>query len=529
MQGRSPGDSSSATDGPLPEGHERATHLLRLTVIFMLLVISTFAAVEGWRAWRDYRQAFTAAENSVNNLARATAQHAEDAIRQVDILTSVLAERIEGDGLENINVARMHALMIEQTRLMPQLHGLFVYDANGKWIVTDKTSTPDAANNADRDYFIYHRTHTDRNVLVSRVVSSRSTQELIIPVSRRLNNRDGSFAGVMLGTVRVSYFVDYYGDFKIDDKGALVLAIRDGTILVRRPFVAATIGKSLSQSEIFTRYLPWSSSGVAEVQAVVDGTWRLYGYRALSRYPLVVEAGISRSSIIAPWRQDLLKTSLILLLLIAGLAGFGVILIRQLRARMSMETELRRVHGLVRDMALTDSLTGLGNRRRLDLALAEEIARARRLNTSLTLIMLDVDYFKRFNDRYGHSAGDECLRQVGQAIAGTLQRQTDLAVRYGGEEFTILLPDTSAAAAAKIANSLLEAIRALAIEHLDHPAGHVTASAGLTTHAPRREDITAQMMIKSADAFLYAAKHRGRDQWCAALEQTTGQAAPVGH
>ena len=208
MQGRSPPDSNSATDGPLPEERERATHLLRLTVIFMLLVISTFIAVEGWRAWRDYRQAFMAAENSVNNLARATAQHAEDAIRQVDILTSVLAERIEGDGLENIDVGRMHALMIEQTRIMPQLHGLFVYDASGKWIVTDKVSPPESANNADRDYFIYHRNHNDRQVLVSRVVSSRSTQELIIPVSRRLNNRDGSFAGVMLGTVRVSYFVD---------------------------------------------------------------------------------------------------------------------------------------------------------------------------------------------------------------------------------------------------------------------------------------------------------------------------------
>ena len=117
----------------------------------------------GWRAWRDYQQAFATARDSVTNLARATAQHAEDAIRQVDVLTDALAERVQGDGLQNMDVPRIHALMQQQARIMPQLHGLFIYDASGQWVVTDKTGTPEAANNADRDYFNYHRTHTDPN------------------------------------------------------------------------------------------------------------------------------------------------------------------------------------------------------------------------------------------------------------------------------------------------------------------------------------------------------------------------------
>ncbi|WP_109512977.1 sensor domain-containing diguanylate cyclase [Pseudomonas ovata] len=528
MQGSHPPPSTPERHNPLAAERERATTLFRLTLSFMLVVVMTFLMVEGWRAWRDYRQAFAMAEDSVTNLAQATAQHAEDAIRQVDILTSVLAERVEGDGLQHIDIPRMHQLMVQQTRIMPQLHGLFIYDANGRWVVTDKLGTPESANNADRDYFIYHRTHTDRDVRISKVVSSRSTKELIIPVSRRLNNPDGSFAGVMLGTVRVSYFVDYYGDFKIDDKGALVLAMRNGDILVRRPFIERTIGQSLSQSEIFTRYLPWSSAGVAQVKAVVDGTHRLYGYRVLSRYPLVVEAGISRDSIIAPWRQDLIKTGLILLLLITGLVGFGIVVLKQLRARMAMETELRRVHRQVQDMALTDSLTGLGNRRRLDIVLSDEVARARRQNTCLALIMLDVDYFKRFNDRYGHSAGDECLRQVALAIGQTLPRSTDLAVRYGGEEFTVLLPDTDRAGALQVADQLLQAIRELNIEHADHPAGRVTASAGVTVNTPRSDEVSPASMIKAADAFLYVAKHKGRDQWQAESAAQAVQDRPDG-
>lgn len=509
---------------PSPMGDEDAAKnvrggtVFRLTVSFMLVVVLAFLAVEGWRMWRDYRSAFDSARDSVTNLARATAQHAEDAIRQVDVVTGTLGERVEGDGLQNINVPRIHKLLVQQSKIMPQLHGLFIYGADGQWIVTDKETTPEPVNNADRDYFQYHRTHEDKNVRIGEVVKSRSTNDLIIPISRRLNNLDGSFAGVLLGTIKASYFVDYYGDFKIDDKGALVLAMRNGTILVRRPFIASVVGKSLADSEIFKRYLPNASQGIAEVKAVVDDTERLYGYRALTTYPLVVEAGLSRDSIIAPWRRDLLKTGWVLVVLIGVLAVFGLIVLSQLRQRMVTERKLRRAHQAMRDMALTDSLTGLGNRRRLDTALPEQIRLAARQGSTLSLIMLDVDYFKRYNDSYGHAAGDDCLGAVGTAIQQAVKRPGDLAVRYGGEEFTVLLPNTDGAGAAQVAEEILQAIRALDIEHCAHPLGKVTASAGITTARPSFESVTPASLIKAADALLYVAKHQGRNRWCCANE-----------
>lgn len=489
---------------------------LRLTVSFMLVVVIAFLSVEGWRTWRDYRAAFSAARDSVTNLARATAQHAEDTIRQVDVVTAALSERVEGDGLKNIDIPRIHKLLMQQSAIMPQLHGLFIYGPDGQWVVTDKEAIPEPANNADRDYFQYHRTHTDRNVRIGEVIRSRSTHDLIIPISRRLNNPDGSFAGVLLGTVKVAYFVDYYGDFKIDDKGALVLAMRNGTVLVRRPFVETVIGKSLVNSVIFKSFLPTSNQGTAEARAVIDDTERLYGYRALTTYPLVVEAGLSRDSIIAPWRRDLLKTGFVLVFLIVTLVGFGLIVLSQLRYRMTMEKQIRHAHQSMRDMALTDSLTGLGNRRKLDLALADELRLARHQGSSLALIMLDVDYFKRFNDKYGHAAGDECLRAIAGAIQSAVKRPGDLPVRYGGEEFTVLLPNTDGTGAAKIAQDILDAIRALNIEHGDHPLGIVTASAGITTSQPGTVDLTPAMLIKAADAFLYLAKNTGRNRWCSA-------------
>lgn len=497
-------------------GEGRAVALFRLVLGFMAVVMLAFVLIEGWRIWRDYRQAFFNAENAVTNLARATAQHAEDAIRQVDAITAALAERLEGDGFEHIDRPRLHALLKQQAQIMPQLHGLFVYAPDGSWVVTDQEVVPANANNADRDYFIYHRTHADRQVRIGAVVRSRTTGDLIIPISRRLDYPDGRFAGVLLGTIKVDWFVRYYGDFKIDERGALVLAKRDGTILVRRPFVEQVIGRSLAGSDIFRKYLPYASEGVAEAVAVVDGTPRLYGFRALSSYPLVVEAGLSRESIIAPWRHDMLKSLVVLVLLLVGVAGFGWVVLRQLRERIVIERALHQAHQTLKALALTDSLTGLGNRRRLDAVLEPELRRARRQGYAVALVMLDLDYFKAYNDRYGHLAGDECLRRFGGLLKQVLKRPGDLAVRYGGEEFTLLLPDTDAQGASQIVQEVLQLLRRQAIEHAGSPQGQVSVSAGIAVGAPSLEAVTPENLMAAADAALYQAKHQGRDRFCLA-------------
>lgn len=500
-------------------GEGRAAAMFRLVLAFMAVVMLVFVATEAWRFWRDYRAAFTVAENSVVNLARASAQHAEDSIRQVDAITAALAERLEGDGFANLDRPRLHALLRQQVQIMPQLHGLFVYGADGTWLATDHTVTAPKANNADRDYFIYHREHTGRQIRIGSVVKSRSTEELIIPISRRLNFPDGSFAGVLLGTIRVDWFVRYYGDFQIDQSGALVLAKRDGTILVRRPFVEQVLGSSLADSEVFRDYLPYANEGVVETVAVVDGTPRLYAYRALTSYPLVVQAGLSRDAILAAWRQDVIKSIGVLLVLLLGLSLFGWVVLRQLRERIVIERALHQAHQTLKDLALTDSLTGLGNRRRLDAVLDVEIARARRQGYPVALVMMDLDFFKAYNDRYGHLAGDQCLRRVAEVLGQALKRPADLAVRYGGEEFTLLLPDTDGHGAGLIVQETLQQLRRLAIEHAGSPFGVVSASAGIAVAHPAQQPISSQALVAEADAALYEAKRQGRDRYCMAQAQ----------
>jgi len=171
-------------------------------------------------------------------------------------------------------------------------------------------------------------------------------------------------------------------------------------------------------------------------------------------------------------------------------------------------------------LAFTDELTSLANRRQYNQRLESEWARAFRDGTSLGLIMIDVDFFKNFNDLYGHPAGDECLRQVAHALATTVKRPADLAVRYGGEEFAVILPATSARGALRIAEDLNDAVRQLDIRHAGGThAGVVTVSAGVAVMTPRLGESQDDLQL-AADQALYAAKAAGRNRTSAAAKQT---------
>ncbi|MFP7725562.1 diguanylate cyclase domain-containing protein [Lysobacter sp. D1-1-M9] len=174
--------------------------------------------------------------------------------------------------------------------------------------------------------------------------------------------------------------------------------------------------------------------------------------------------------------------------------------------------ELAAANALLQRISSLDSVTGIANRRTFDDKLAEEWNRAARQDRPLSVVMIDIDDFKRFNDNYGHQKGDECLRQVADALQQGAARTGDLAARYGGEEFVILLPDTDAAGAAGVAERLRGDIEALAIPHaFASTMKQVTISAGVCTLFPR-VDLSHDEIINRADRHLYQAKRTGRNR-----------------
>ena len=163
-------------------------------------------------------------------------------------------------------------------------------------------------------------------------------------------------------------------------------------------------------------------------------------------------------------------------------------------------------------MSVTDPLTGVANRRSLEDILARETARARRSAAPLSLVMADIDFFKQYNDTYGHLAGDACLGAVAAALGTTLRRSCDLLARYGGEEFAAVIPDTDLDGALRVAQMMREAVRGLGLPHISSQVANVvTASFGVATRTPDNA-LDARALVAAADRALYAAKSAGRDR-----------------
>ncbi|HEY2091170.1 MAG TPA: diguanylate cyclase [Thermoanaerobaculia bacterium] len=182
------------------------------------------------------------------------------------------------------------------------------------------------------------------------------------------------------------------------------------------------------------------------------------------------------------------------------------------RARVRTHIELKRARDLLESLASIDAVTTIANRRRFDASIDTEWKRCARSHSPLTVAIADVDHFKSFNDTYGHTRGDECLRSVALAIRSIARRPGDLAARYGGEEFALVLPETDAVAARAIMQSMLDAVRALNIAHSGSScAGHVTISAGAATMVPLI-DGHHSVIVEAADAALYQAKQSGRNR-----------------
>jgi diguanylate cyclase (GGDEF)-like protein len=183
--------------------------------------------------------------------------------------------------------------------------------------------------------------------------------------------------------------------------------------------------------------------------------------------------------------------------------------------RYSLVVLTRRLDEANRELtrlSSVDGLTGIANRRQFDECLLREWSRGMRGGTPLSLLMCDVDFFKQYNDLYGHQAGDECLKSVGAILKESARRPADMAARYGGEEFAVILPDTETTGALLVAEEIRQGLEALAIPHGNSEIGLVTLSIGAACTVPRRESGSAEKLLGDADLALYRAKQSGRNR-----------------
>ncbi len=266
---------------------------------------------------------------------------------------------------------------------------------------------------------------------------------------------------------------------------------------MRTPFDLDVIGKNLGNLPGVRNVMSTPSGSYSGVGAV-DPDPRLFIWRDSTR-PLVVLVGKTWSSILSLWRTEATRIVAIMLALVSFVLAVTLFLAREISRRARAEDKLE-------ELATTDALTGLRNRRKFDIEIDSEWRRATRHKMPVSLLMIDADHFKSYNDTFGHQAGDEMLVGIAICISDSVRRAGDCAVRYGGEEFAVLLPGLAAADAVDVA----ETIR-LKVQQWSEGPTVATVSIGVASLTPAPTS-TGRSCVKAADTALYAAKSGGRNQ-----------------
>jgi diguanylate cyclase (GGDEF)-like protein len=242
-------------------------------------------------------------------------------------------------------------------------------------------------------------------------------------------------------------------------------------------------------------------AGSTQRDAVSPAT--VYAQIALVSIPTVAGAALCTGSLV---QWVILFVVVHALSARSSLQYFGALYLNTLLT----EQRLAAANARLTQLSATDGLTGIGNRRAFDQALEKEVGRAARERQQVSLIMIDVDHFKLFNDHYGHPAGDDCLRHIAAIVDRSLHRPPDIVARVGGEEFAALLPDTDPSGARDVAERIRRELRQADLPHAASPAGRVTISIGVATLVPS-PGADGQILIVQADEALYRAKQAGRD------------------
>lgn len=384
------------------------------------------------------------------------------------------------------------------------LHGrLLLLDASGHVVASSVDDKPIGLDYSDRDYFAAQRDNRGAGLVIGGPLVSRITHKPSLCLSRRRPDVAGRFAGVVTGTIQLDFFNKLFESVRLPPGGSITLLKRDGTIMTRVPFKADFIG-ILAGGITTDNIMSGARAGNFTRVSSTDAVERLFSFHQVRDLPLFVNVGLSTREIFNTWRWNVSAMGIGFGLLSAIIVTLGLTLGAELKRRGLAERRLA-------DLASTDHLTLLANRRRFDDVLDTEWRRGARSHQALSLLMIDCDHFKSYNDTYGHPAGDAVLRAIAAALRLCVDRPGDLVARVGGEEFAVILPATDESGAMTVAAALRAAIDALDLAHGVSPSGRLTVSVGLACMVPAAA-LSSTMLVAAADAALYRAKGEGRDR-----------------
>ncbi|MGF6769465.1 diguanylate cyclase (GGDEF)-like protein [Paraburkholderia sp. GAS199] len=475
-----------------------------IVIAISIVLASAILAIAVWVLAQMRDDALRRAQDSVFNVSLLVER---DVSRNLEIYDLSLRAAIDGlkqPGFRDLPPTIRQMVLFDGSASAKDMGSILVLDANGDIEYDSQAYPPRHFNLADRDYFKVQRDSPNVGLYVSRpFVPKISGTDTSIALSRRISRPDGSFGGVVIGTLRLTYFRRLFAGMNLGAGGSMALMLSDGTMLMRRPYDPKIIGRNLTGTSNYSRFVE-RPSGDFFGTAAIDNVERWYAFRHIDMYPLILDVALSTRDIYVEWRHRAWIIGSLIAALDIAILALAVLFSQQLRQRRAAEEELRI-------LARTDGLTALNNRRTFEEHAEDEWRRAQRNDWPLSMLLIDVDSFKGFNDLYGHSAGDDALIAVARCIAQNVRRPGDTAARYGGEEFAVLLPDTDAAGAAFIGEKIRTAVQALELRHVASSHHVLTVSIGLAC-TTGQTFTTSRELVNAADEALYEAKDAGRNQ-----------------
>ncbi|OOE65518.1 hypothetical protein BZG20_11545 [Salinivibrio sp. IB868] len=480
------------------------------SLIFCVVFCLLLGAVATMGLMRSLQQEEDKARGRVEGVSFLIAEWIDGSFQITDYLLRDILGHVEPEDLvyppKDLQAhQQLTELVVSKMNTVPNVILAGLFDQN--CIITHANSDELGWDGSHRDYCRALRDFPDRDTFVSNAFKS-TTGPLNITQTRELLPEQPGFKGFAAVGVDLTFFSKWVEHISIDPLDVVAITDKNLRLLARKPAMPETLGKLIDDPIVEAFITSGQTDKSFRATSPIDGVPRLFSIRKVEGLPFYAVVGEADQHWQADWRHQV-RVAVGALIVLWLLALFTL---RTYWDQLNYLSELKIARDKLETLSITDALTGLANRRRFDNVLDGEYQRLKRINASMSLIMIDLDYFKHFNDTYGHLAGDRCLKAVGEVIQQSLKRPQDLAARYGGEEFSCILPETQHADAVSIAMTIKASIAALGIPHSrSNAARHVTASLGVAT-IECTPDISPDYLVHLADQRLYWAKNNGRDQ-----------------
>jgi len=534
-----------------------------LVATTIVLLIASLASLVFHLEKQRYRERATSA---AQNIVRLLDQQISDTFGKIDVILqsgALFYQNQQRSG--QLNAGQVNAFLAHNEALLPELDALRILDAQG--IVRFGSATGQGADLSDREMFTRAR-QGERNLIIYGPIFGRLTQKWVITVARRLETPDGVFAGVIFASLDTRAFEKILSLAAVGSHGAATIRALDLALVHRYPSTMNSVGSREVSAQLREIILRHPAGGEYIAPTTLDGIERSNAFRRLERAPFYVLVGLATRDYMGAWRAKvwLISSLAALASLITILAtGFVYRANRALRIdianriRISRDLEqamaertnlyaeleirareleemnasleqmvadrtakLTRANHELAQIARSDPLTGLGNRLFADERLLEEFLHMKNSGIMFSVLLIDIDFFKRVNDTHGHEAGDTVLKEVARIMSQAV-RGSDFVARFGGEEFLVVLPATTLDHALLVAEKIRAAVAANALPGMDR----VTLSIGAALASPQNRN--KEDVVRHADQALYQAKEQGRNRvcvWSAPSQHETIQSPP---